>query len=476
MANEFIARNGLIAQNNSIVTGSLTVTNGITGSLSGSATNAVSASFALTASYVQTAQTASYVLNAVSSSYALSASYAPSSIPSGPWGISNSSGVYTYYATLTLAMAAASAGTTIELFADVTDTNSVTIKPGVTISGNGHTYTHTNASGNTFNLTTTGTYTFLNFNIKRTVTAPVAGAVIFGNVGAGFYQVYSLILKGGYIEYNWTVTSGNLGGLYASTNVGTYNFDGINMSSNSNSYMSSVNGIIRNSTFENTGTGGCITTDNAVISLENLYLKTVSGNCLFMNYGFQSIRNSTAITTSGLGIAGQSGASAYDCYAFSNTSRAFSGVNAFGCTGQTATGIAYYQSNTYNCNGRSTTGITVVPFFSVNSNYNGSFYSSGNSVCSDSAYASSFYNCSLITDYNNAAGHAVVVGNAFGAIPTFINNYIQVANSSANCLRGAGSFTARWSGNKFFNSTIPVNANLTQGIVNTQDNQGNLLI
>jgi hypothetical protein len=391
---------------------------------------------------------------------------------SGIWGISNANGVYTYYATLTLAMAAATAGTTIELFADVTETGStsVSLKPGVTISGNGHTYTHTNATNNTFDLTTTGTYTFLNFNIKRTVTAPVAGAVIFGNVGAVFYQVYSLILKGGYIEYNWTVTSGNLGGLYASTNAGTYNFDGINISSNSNTYISSVNGIIRNSTFENTGTGGCISTANAAISLENLYLKTVSGTCLFMNYGAQSIRNSTAITTSGWGIAGQSGASAYDCYAFSNTGRAFIGVTAFGCTGQTSTGNAYYQCNTYNCNGRSTTGYTIVPFFNLSNNYNGSFYSSGASVAYSTTYTTNFYNSSIITD----SGNAIVAGNAYSAIPTYINNFIK-AGAAANYCISTGAITVRYSGNNFAVSTTPVTPATIQGIINTSDNQGNIL-
>jgi hypothetical protein len=44
---------------------------------------------------------------------------------SGVFGISNSSGVYTYYATLTLAMAAAVSGNVIEMFADFVETGSV---------------------------------------------------------------------------------------------------------------------------------------------------------------------------------------------------------------------------------------------------------------------------------------------------------------------------------------------------------------
>ena len=66
---------------------------------------------------------------------------------SGVFGISNASGVYTYYATLTLAMAAAVSGQTIEMFANVTETGAVTItlKNGVNINGNGYIYTLNNS-------------------------------------------------------------------------------------------------------------------------------------------------------------------------------------------------------------------------------------------------------------------------------------------------------------------------------------------
>jgi hypothetical protein len=390
----------------------------------------------------------------------------------GIWGISDASGVYTYYTTLTLAMAAATAGKTIEMFADVTEagSTSVSLKAGVVINGNGHTYTHNNATGNTFDLTTTGLYPFVNLNIKRTVTTPVAGAVIFGNVGAGFAQVYSLLFQGSYVEYNWTTSVGAIA-LTAASNSGSFNLEGLNVVSNGSGALINTGGIIRNCNIENTGTGSCISTPNTATTLEDLYLKTVSGNCLFMNYPGNTIRTSTAITTSGWGIAGQSGASAYDCYAFSNTGRAFSGVTAFGCTGQTSTGNAYYACNTYNCNGRSTTGYTLVPFFSLSDNYNGSFYSSGASVAYSTTYTTNFYNSSIITD----SGNAIVAGNAYSAIPTYINNFIK-AGAAANYCISTGAITVRYSGNNFAVSTTPVTPATIQGITNTSDNQGNILI
>jgi hypothetical protein len=69
---------------------------------------------------------------------------------SGIFGISNASGVYTYYATFTLAIAAAVSGQTIELFTDVAETGavSVALKNGVNINLNGHTYEASNSGTN----------------------------------------------------------------------------------------------------------------------------------------------------------------------------------------------------------------------------------------------------------------------------------------------------------------------------------------
>jgi len=67
---------------------------------------------------------------------------------SGIWGIANAAGVYTFYSTITLANAAASAGDTIVLFANVTETGVVTwnLVNGVNINLNGHTYTLDNGA------------------------------------------------------------------------------------------------------------------------------------------------------------------------------------------------------------------------------------------------------------------------------------------------------------------------------------------
>ena len=62
---------------------------------------------------------------------------------SGVWGISDATGTYTYYSDIASANTAASSGDTIELFANVRETNAVewVLKDGVKYNMNGYTYT-----------------------------------------------------------------------------------------------------------------------------------------------------------------------------------------------------------------------------------------------------------------------------------------------------------------------------------------------
>ena len=492
------------------ITGSLTVTADITSSLYGTASwsnNAVTASYittAQTASYITTAQTASYVLNAVSASfsttssfitasnvigtvtsasYALSASYAPVTIPAGPWGISNSSGSYTYYSSLSASIAAATSGQVVEMFADVTATSVAPLKPNVTIQGNGHTYTYSGNTGDVFltPASAAGTYTyyFNNINIVRANTATSTGAIFVGD-GTGFTTLLNFKFTATRVSYTTTTGTAPIHRTTGSFGIYGWTFDGIDVIGNTSGYLFdatfAVNNI-KNSKLENTGTGGCITTPNVSGNTfhENNYIKTVSGNGIFCNYAGDTIKNCTVITNSGNAIAGQSGASAYNCFAFANTGRAYSGMNCYGCAGQTATGTVFYASNGFNCNGRSASGYAVVPFIGGNVFYNSSFHSISNIVCYDTTYVASFYNCSLRTDYNNVAGHAISVGT--NLIGSFVNNYIQTANSAANCIKGTSSgISAKYAGNIFNGSLTPINANVTQTVTNTQDNQGNILI
>jgi hypothetical protein len=400
----------------------------------------------------------------------------------GIWGISNASGVYTFYSTLTLAMAAAVAGQTIELFADVTATTLVTLKADVIIQGNGHTYTYSGNTGDVFATAAgagTFTYYFNNLTIKRSNTATSAGAIFSGD-GTAYTTALNFKFKATNIIY--TTTTGTAP-IVTSTGFGIYGwvFDGVDIVGNSSGYLfPAVFAVsnITNSRLENTGAGGCIATSNfAGNSYENCYIKTNSGIGVFFNFGSDVIRNCTGVSSTGIAFAGQSGATAYDCFAFSNTSVAFNGLVCYNCTGHTNTGSAFsFCTSLFNCTGKSSTGFVISVGFGGTRAYNGSFYSSGSIPVYGTDYGAFLYNCSVITDYNNAAGHAISCGPSSGN-PAFVNNYIQVANTSANCIKSTpASFSAAITGNAYKGATTPVNANVTQTITNTKDNQGNILI
>ena len=53
---------------------------------------------------------------------------------------------------------------------------------------------------------------------------------------------------------------------------------------------------------------------------------------------------------------------------------------------------------------------------------------------------------------------------------------LEVTNASANCLHWGSPMSCYYGANTFKGATTPVNANVSQSQVNTQDNQGNILI
>tara|TARA_X000000368_G_C23050052_1_gene720959 strand:+ start:1929 stop:3224 length:1296 start_codon:yes stop_codon:yes gene_type:complete len=101
----------------------------------------------------------------------------------GVLGIADSSGVYTYYDTYTLAMAAATEGDVVEQFGNITETGSVTITVplGVSINMNGYTYNLTGQSVSAFINNSNNNFQkvkFINGTINHTGTG--GGSYIYG--------------------------------------------------------------------------------------------------------------------------------------------------------------------------------------------------------------------------------------------------------------------------------------------------------
>jgi hypothetical protein len=396
---------------------------------------------------------------------------------SGVWGISNASGVYTYYATLTLAMAAATAGQTIEMFADVTETANVTItmKSGVIINGNGHTYTYTNNSGIMFsyNSTVAGTFAFYNINITRTNTAS-AGDQIFAFIGTSVYVSSRIDFSGCVVRY--TVTSGNSPVM---TGDALHGFIANNLTCITNGASTAVPGgntgsTINNCYIECTGTGNGFSSGIARQSV----IITQSGIGI-LGSGSTIYECVINCLTSGIGIQSTNGA--YNCTVTTNTGYCFDGSflgsqTVYNCIARSTSGVCFYSTVAQNSEAYSATGNAIALHFNYGDGrykfYNCFLYSAGAIV--SNAGAISLLNCTILSGWSNAGGHAVRMSGA--TLNEVANCLIDVANTSANCINSVAAATVKYANTSFRTATTPVNANITQGLINTQDNQGNILL
>jgi hypothetical protein len=407
---------------------------------------------------------------------------------SGIFGITNTSGVYTFYSTFTLAMAAATSGQTIEMFADVTETGAVTItlKNGVNINGNGHTYT-LNTATTTNAFIDGGVAVVMNFtNITIVRKGTGAGAALGLSVSGNRIVGYSTFIKVesnnsfGITNYGGAVFSGYINGFTVtatgSNSTGIYlvraNVDGCN-SVATNSGIQVIIGTLTNCYGESTGTGAGIDIGNTGYG-SNCNGKSNTG------YGISTnviLSNSTGYSAGNYGIYAPVG-------------------NLNNCTGISAASQGIWSNNSriINCSAISTGAVASLI---QNGVINGSnFYSSVNSglnifnnttvynsvistlsgattiVTSNATGNACLKNCSVINDWNNAAGHGIPANASL----VVANCSIKVANTSANCLNSASLVTMKYANNSFEGATIPVNINITQGITNISDTKGNITI
>jgi hypothetical protein len=386
---------------------------------------------------------------------------------SGVFGIANTSGVYTFYTTLTLAMAAATAGQTIEMFADVTESSvtSITLKNGVNINGNGHTYNYTAATGNCF--IDNGVAVVCNIqNLNVVRTGHTADNILRITATNSFIDCIGSFLR-------CTSASSNAFVVYCSGSISNVNVlaTGTNLQGIAiNSF--GAKGIVRNSYSETTGAGTAIGGDIPQYAAEhgifNCYGKSVSG----VGLACVKVVNSIGWSTSGSGIGGGNvysstgvSISSYGIIAatiYSSTGISTSGIAiggaAYSSSGISASGSARGNGGSYNCN-FTTAGAPVYPTFGIN--------------------PGSIYNCFLESTWNNSAGHGLTFASNYGAAAIdVVNSTIRVVNASANCIvsfNGAGT-PINYSNNVFKGATTPIGPNITQNVVNTQDNQGNILL
>lgn len=402
---------------------------------------------------------------------------------SGVFGISNSLGVYTYYSTLTLAMAAADGGDTIEMFADVNETSNVTItlKDQVNIQGNGHTYTLNNASATTTLIDngiavkcSISNITFKTVNITETTyILKITGASkINGNKSTNFI---STVNRGVSINN----ASAEVSGVFSS---GTRGAD-------------VDSGTLTDSTLEATFIGAYIGGTGKLIKCISRLLSS-GGNSAIYNDG--SIYECSAYSP----ITAIRGGYIYKCLGVSTGSYGIgSAYLVVDSTAYSSGGAAIYLvDKIINSSGYSTAGIGIVlpsstmtscVGYSSTSNgiatttstggasfiWNSFAYSEGAAAISqtnnNTLYGTSqISNCTIICSWDNAGGHAI---NASGTT-NIANCTMRVLNASAKAIYSAAALTLKYANNTYEGSTAPISTTITQGIINTSDNQGNILV
>jgi hypothetical protein len=377
---------------------------------------------------------------------------------SGVFGIADTSGVYTYYATLTLAMASATAGQTIEMFADVTETGAVTItlKDGVNINGNGHTYTHSYAAGNsnTFqNISGAISCVISNLRVIRSGRANGTTGDYVLNATVNDSQFF---FNGVFMES----TYGNCVYLYGTT----FQYKPHSGDLYAKAYLTAITtqGSITGFKGQSTSSGRGIYALGGVI--DKCTGMSISGNGIDGGV----VSNSYGFSTSGIGL-GLAGAF-YNCYGNSVTYRAGDGNAFYNCVLISSSGFAASNGQYRNCTLISASGNAAGPY--LLNKHDNCYLESTSNVVVPGPYTGEFRNCTVVSLWNNAGGHAFTIGN--GSIIT--NSHIKVENASANCINFGSAVTIKYASNVFAGATTAVNANVTQGVINTEDNQGNILL
>ena len=371
---------------------------------------------------------------------------------SGIWGIANSSGVYTYYATWALAVAAATSGQCIELFADITESSvSYTLKNGVNINGNGHTISFSVNDG--FIATSAPTICEINNIVVNQATSSVAGlyinatgSIIGGNAtfnsnNASSYGVYGRLVTRIYgfncNGYTPIFTSNTVSPNAVIDNVYVDSLGGgITTGTLSNS-------IIKSNTASGVPVGLCYT-------INNCYIYSNGGSAIGATIAIE-VNNSTIISVTSRVLTGSPGIfTLNNCYIKSSAGDVGNG--------------------TFN-NCVILSSINPINAYMGNGTFNNCTITASASAVFSLLGSGSVNNCNVICNYNNAGGYGFYYSTC-----SVNNSIIQLANSSSTAFYSAGAVTMYLANNSIKGTTNFKNANVTNGQTNTADAQGNVFL
>lgn len=440
---------------------------------------------------------------------------------SGPFGIANSTGVYTYYNTLQLAINAASSGQTVEVFTDYTETGFVTInlKDGVDINFNGHTYTlDSSGANNAFTASGPVNCRLLNGIIVRrgsTLNASSSNiclalfssssiitdcqfkgshAIVYstssgstinggrffseGNFSNSFFGIVTTagVINDAIIELSSIPPQGS-SGLYLSG--GSANNCGVYIEGFDNLGIRSINGNINNCIIDAISTSVRMTGG----TLSNTYCNGNIG--CYGNTNVPTVISNSTITTSLQGVFISNSAQDVELlgcsiYALSNQGISVGGINTL------ISNCFVYSNNQSIVVLGSNTSINNSSFYSLTSQ--GINISAGprdvtikncvstsltsSSITNNSSTATTITNTVAESLWQNAAGHSIVIGSSYSG-HTIAFCHLITSNTTANAIRGSSNGGVRYVNNVFDGMTTPV-FNITQLTTNVGDTRGNI--
>ena len=388
-------------------------------------------------------------------------------------GIANSNGVYTYYSTLQAAITAASAGDTVELFSDITETadTTVTLKDGVKINGNGHTYTLDVASGSAaINVIgSNGIYYVFNLIVRRINGLTTSKSFTYGSTSNSSNEYHF----DGSKFYN---TNGDA--IYTWLNDKLYNAYGSTGLASANSIFIQSGVEAHNCIGEGVGMG-----INSVSSkIYNCIGKSTSNNGINMRGG----TNCYGYSQGGYGIHVNFATNALfqSCVGESTGNSGFSIVNAAGCkfhncSGKSTVSFGFYANGTYDgwegfhCLGYSTVSVGI----RGGRLFNCTGISDG-AAAGEQLYGDGIYNCTFRSNWDNVAGHAFRLRGGNLTPIDVLNCTLEVTNAGAYCLEQSFlSGDYKIANNTFKGSTVAIEpTGITNVVANTSDSFGNILI
>ena len=383
-------------------------------------------------------------------------------VTTGIWGIADTSGTYTYYATDFDAMAAASSGDTIELFGNynrVADTELV-FKDGVTVQLNGYTWSKSAGTSRLIRFVTGSTQWILNGKLKGddTITLYASGALC---------DVYG---------WGTTIENTNKEAIYGTGGLGS-NFYGFTVIGGGTTRLL-YQGSYFHCNVTCTGTG--FTGEN-LRRIEHCRIRGINNHTLVNT--LDEVNFSTIISDGGEAIRNGS-ITAYKSIFRSSVDDAVgvtSGtlVDCF-CESLAGTTLLASFGTVKNCTIISVSGSAGLrsTFAALKVSHCNIENSAGPGI--EAGANSEYINNVIKVTYNNAAGHAIIVLNGItaGNEPVITNTSVSVANTGASYLHATAATRVNYVNLTSFDKlavVTPVNVNITQGVATVTDAQGNNL-